>query len=231
MSGERLRIVAIDGVLGSGKTTVARQVALALGIDYLDTGAMYRSVAWAALRNGLSLEPIDERGVTTLAQGLMIEIDAAHVQVNGIDVADAIRAGEVARAASVVATLAGVRRAMVDQQRDWARRRGAGVLEGRDIATVVFPDAAVKVFLTAELRERSRRRHAEMPEQTLEQIEADLRWRDHNDSTRAVDPLQVAAGATVIDTTGMSVVDVVDRIVALVPWNRSAPNDAEGQRT
>lgn len=207
-----LRAIAIDGVLGSGKTTVARALAARTGLAYLDTGAMYRCVGLAWLRGGGFLENSGR-----FASGLRFDI-SDRVMLEGEDVTELIRTPDVSRAASQVATVASVREALVAQQRAWAKRRGGGVLEGRDIATVVLPSAPVKVFLTASAGERARRRHSEAPGQSLDAVTADLVWRDHNDSNREVDPLQVAVGAVVIDTTGITVDDVVARIVSLVPW-------------
>ena len=207
-----LRAIAIDGVLGSGKTTVARALAERTGLAYLDTGAMYRCVGLAWLRGGGFLEDSGR-----FASGLRFDI-SDRVMLEDEDVTELIRTPEVSKAASQVATVASVREALVAQQRAWAMRRGGGVLEGRDIATVVLPGAPVKVFLTASAEERARRRHSEAPGQSLDAVTADLVWRDHNDSNREVDPLQVAVGAVVIDTTGMTVNDVVARIVSLVPW-------------
>jgi pantoate ligase / CMP/dCMP kinase len=212
------QVVAIDGVLGSGKTTVARQVAQRLQLDYLDTGAMYRCVALACLWGDVPLS--DATAVAEIARTVEIEVrteisGAQQVRLNGDDVTDAIRSPEAARGAASVATIASVREAMVQQQRDWAMQRGGGVLEGRDIATVVFPNAPVKVFLTASADERAQRRQKEQPNRTLEEVRADLDWRDRQDSERKADPLRVADGATVVDTTGMSLADVVERVTDL----------------
>ena len=207
-----LRAIAIDGVLGSGKTTVAKAVAARLHLEYLDTGAMYRSVGLACVRRGWPLERAGE-----LAASVAIDV-GERVTLDGEDVTDAIRTPEASRAASAVATQQPVRRALVEQQRAWARRRGGGVLEGRDIATVVLPNAPVKVYLTASVEERARRRQLQHPEEAIETVMDDLLWRDHNDLTREVDPLQIAAGATVVDTTGLSIGEVVEAVVELVPW-------------
>ncbi len=220
------RVVAIDGVLGSGKTTVARRVADRLELDYLDTGAMYRCVALACLLAKIDLN--DAAAVEAVARAATIEVartpdGTAFVMLEGDDVTSEIRTPDVAKAASTVATNPGVRAAMVDQQRAWAKRRGGGVLEGRDIATVVFPDALAKIFLTADVDERARRRHAEQPDLTFDEVKADLIWRDEQDSTREADPLKVADGATVIDTTGKTVDQVVDETVAAVTSNESKP--------
>ena len=227
---DALRVIAIDGVLGAGKTTVARRLAERLGLEYLDTGAMYRCVGVACLRAGYPINDASalqgEGGevlrshAIELARTARIEVrtvthDAQVVLLDGADVSAEIRTPEAARAASVLATVAEVRSEMVERQRAWARARGGGVLEGRDIATVVFPGAPVQLFLTADPVERARRRHAEQSERTFDEVLADLRWRDHNDASREVAPLTVAEGATVIDSTGLSLDEVVDRAVAL----------------
>jgi cytidylate kinase len=214
----QLRLVAIDGVLGSGKTTVAQRLAKELGLQYLDTGAMYRSVGLACAWGKVDLA--DEAAVTAVARSADVDVrsDADGVQqvrLNGDDVTTEIRTPEAARAASTVATIAGVRAALVAQQRTWGNRHAGGVLEGRDIATVVFPDAPVKIYLTASVEERVRRRHSEQSDRTLAEVAADLAWRDEQDSTRAADPLRIADGATVVDTTTMSLDEVVERCVAI----------------
>jgi cytidylate kinase len=222
INGSDLPLVAIDGVLGSGKTTVAQRLATRTGLQYLDTGAMYRCVGLACAWANVPFS--DEAAVTAIALAADIDVrsDAEGVQqvrLNGDDVTTEIRTVEAARAASTVATMAGVRAALVAQQRTWGRRHGGGVLEGRDIATVVFPDAPVKIYLTASVDERARRRQAEQPDRTLEEVTADLAWRDEQDSTRAADPLRIADGATVVDTTSMSLDEVVDRCVAITQEN------------
>jgi cytidylate kinase len=214
----QLRLVAIDGVLGSGKTTVAQRLAKELGLQYLDTGAMYRSVGLACAWGKVDLT--DEAAVTAIARSADIDVrsDADGVQqvrLNGDDVTTEIRTPEAARAASTVATIAGVRAALVAQQRTWGNRHAGGVLEGRDIATVVFPNAPAKIYLTASVEERARRRHSEQSDRTLAEVAADLAWRDEQDSTRAADPLRIADGATVVDTTTMSLDEVVERCVAI----------------
>lgn len=223
-----LRVIAIDGVLGSGKTTVARRLAVDLGLDYLDTGAMYRCVGLACSRAGIALD--DGAAAGRVARQARIEVSTNPdgtqlVKLDDVDVTAEIRSPEAARAASTVATHPEVRAAMVAQQRDWAHRRGGGVLEGRDIATAVFPDAPTKIFLTAEVSERARRRHAELGDRPLEEVIADLEWRDRQDSTRAADPLKVADGAMVLDTTGLTIDEVVARIVTA--HRAHADTDAE----
>jgi CMP/dCMP kinase len=209
-------VIAIDGPSGVGKGTVARAVAGALGYRHVDTGAMYRGVAWRALRDGVALE--DERAMTALAERLEIEVPGAGIRVDGVDVSHAIRNPEIDRAAAKVARIPGVRAALVAEQ----RRMGAGgglVMEGRDIGTVVFPDAGVKIYLDASSEERARRRvhdQAHEGSRDVAQVASELAARDRSDSTRAVAPLAVASDAHVIDTTGLSIDQVVDRVLALV---------------
>ena len=209
-----MRVIAIDGPAGSGKSTVARAVAGRLGLDYLDTGAMYRSVALAALRQGI--DPSNAEVVATLAQRLQIDVGEA-VVVDGVDATVEIRSPEVTRVVSVVAANPEVRREMVRRQRDWAGRRGGGVIEGRDIGSVVFPEADVKVYLTASDEERASRRSREVRDLDYGTVAADIARRDHADSTRHASPLAVAGDAVVIDTTGKSVDEVVADVLALVP--------------
>lgn len=197
-------LIAIDGPAGSGKSTVARAVAARLGLPYLDTGAMYRSVAWAALRHGV--DPTDGPAVAALARRIDIALDDT-VHVDGVDVTDAIRGHDVNRSVSAVAANPEVRAEMVKRQRDWAvTHQGDGVVEGRDIGTVVFPDATVKVFLTADVGVRAARRSEE----------TDIARRDRLDSTRNTSPLSRAADAIEIDTTDTEVDGVVEQVLALV---------------
>jgi pantoate ligase / CMP/dCMP kinase len=212
-------VVALDGPAGSGKSTVAKAVAARLGLGHLDTGAMYRAVAWRCVDSGVSLD--DVSAMTRVAETVQINVgvDGAGrqvVTVDGIDITAAIRTPEIDRAVSPVASAAPVRAALVAQQRQWASVRGGAVMEGRDIATAVFPDAPVKVYLTASDEERARRRAAQSGD-AVESVLADIRRRDEVDSTRSADPLRVADGATVVDTTGLTVEQVVDQIVGLVP--------------
>jgi cytidylate kinase len=198
-------VVAIDGPAGAGKSTVARAVAERLGFTYLDSGAMYRAVGLAALERGL--DPAEVAVVVRIELGEGVLLD-------GRDVTEAIRAPEVSEAASRAAAEPAVRAAMVDQQR---RLLAAGdwVAEGRDIGTVVAPDAEVKVFLTADPQERARRRAAELGADPATVL-AEQVIRDRRDSTRADSPLVAAPGATLVDTTGLSLAEVVARVVALV---------------
>jgi cytidylate kinase len=200
-----MTVVAIDGPAGAGKSTVAREVARVLDFTYLDSGAMYRSVALAALRRGV--------GPAAVAGEIEIEV-GERVTVDGEDVTEAIRAPEVSEAASQAAADPAVREAMVRLQRRLLAR-GDWVVEGRDIGTVVAPEADVKVFLTANPRERAARRAAELgvdPETVL----AELAIRDERDRGREHSPLRPAVGAVELDSTGLSVPQVVERIVGLV---------------
>ena len=207
-------VIAIDGPAGSGKSTVARAVAVHLGLDHLDTGAMYRSVAFAALRAGV--DPADQEAVGALVVALVIEVGDV-VLVDGDDATEAIRSPEVSKAVSTVAQNPAVRGELVRRQRAWAGERAGAVMEGRDIGSVVLPDADVKVYLTASDAERARRRAAQAEVSGDQQVAAaDLARRDHIDSTRAASPLVVADGAVVIDTTGRTIEEVVAAVVALV---------------
>lgn len=218
-------IVAIDGPVGAGKSTVAMGVARVLGFRYIDTGAMYRSVAWLALKQGVSLR--DERAVASMAASVSIEfvpaIGRPRIVVNDVDVTEAIRAPEVSEAASIVSTHPTVREAMVALQRHMGAEGGV-VMEGRDISTVVFPDAEYKVFLDASPEERARRRFQELVGKGVavdyESLKKAEEERDRRDSTRAHSPLRRAPGAVVIDTTGQTAEEIVDRIVQLVRARR-----------
>jgi cytidylate kinase len=209
-----VRVIAIDGPAGSGKSTVARAVATRLGLDYLDTGAMYRAVAFAALRRGI--DPDDTAPVARLAE--QIDIDVADtVIVDGADATIEIRGPEVTRAVSAVAANPGVRRELRRRQREWAAEHGGGVIEGRDIGSVVFPQADLKVYLTASDVERAGRRSKEVLDMDYDAVAADIARRDYADSSRSAAPLVVADGAVTVDTTGLSVDQVVDRVLALLP--------------
>lgn len=212
------RVIALDGPVGAGKSTVARALAQRLGFRYVDTGAMYRSVAWTAIRAGVSIS--DESAVGDVARELDVEFvpgsGGQRVLVNGEDVTEAIRRPEMSEASSIVSAHPAVREAMVALQ----RRMGAAgdvVMEGRDIGTVVFPDADVKVYLNASLDERAGRRFRELQGRgeavTHAEVRSALEERDLRDSTRAHSPLRVAPGAIVVDSTGMAVAEVVDEIL------------------
>jgi cytidylate kinase len=214
-------VVAIDGPVGAGKSTVARLLAQRLGYRYVDTGAMYRSVALVAMQQGIDLD--DEAAVVTVANALRVEFQAGpdqqRVLANGMDVTDAVRSPEVSDGASIVSVYAGVRRAMVAIQRRLGRDGGV-VMEGRDIGTVVFPDADVKVFLDATLEERSRRRYEELRSRGVPVELASVRRteeeRDRRDATRTHSPLRPAADAVIIDSTGRSVEETVANVLELV---------------
>lgn len=207
-----MRIIAIDGPAGSGKSTVAKALAARLGLDYLDTGAMYRSVTFAALRRGI--DPDEAEVVGRLAQDVTIDVRADGVVVDGVDASTEIRGPEVSRAVSAVAANATVRSEMVRRQREWVAQRGGGVLEGRDIGTVVFPDAQLKVYLTADPEVRAQRRAKEVTDLDYETVAADLARRDAYDQGREVSPLTEAADAFLVDTTGLDVDEILDAIVA-----------------
>jgi cytidylate kinase len=210
-------VVAVDGPSGSGKSTVSRRLASAIGARYLDTGAMYRAVTWAVLRAGV--DPHDTDSVVKVAREIEIEIDtvpeATGVWANGVDVRVEIRGPEVTRAVSAVAAVPAVREVLVAMQRDLIAAAGRVVVEGRDIGTVVAPDADLKVYLTASPEARAQRRSAEdAADVTL--TAAELARRDHLDSTRATDPLRQAPDAVVLDTTDLGIDEVVARLRALV---------------
>ena len=204
-------VVAIDGPAGSGKSSVARALADALGYSFLDTGAMYRAVTAEALARGL--DPHDGPALGELARSMDLVL-VPRVLVNGRDVEDTLRSEAVNAAVSVVAAHRVVRAAMVDRQREWAANQPVGtVAEGRDTATVVFPEATLKVFLTASLKERQRRRGDESAESVAR--------RDAVDSTRDASPLRAAPGACVVDTTDVAVADVVKEIMTCLATRTS----------
>ncbi|MBC8196237.1 MAG: (d)CMP kinase [Actinobacteria bacterium] len=210
-----LRVIAIDGPAGSGKSTVARGVADRLGLDYLDTGAMYRAVASAALRRGV--DPADTGAVVEVARSIDLALTRDACVVDGVDATADIRGPEVTGAVSVVAANPGVRTEMVARQRAWATERGGGVMEGRDIGSVVFPDAALKVYLTASAEVRARRRAGEAGGQDVASVGADIERRDAADSGRETSPLVEAPGAVVVDTSELSIDEVVDLVVGMLP--------------
>ncbi len=218
----RRPIVAIDGPAGSGKSTVTRQVAQALGLSYLDTGAMYRAVTWLAMNTNTPIS--DECAIAELVNSSYLEynLDPASgltLKINGEDITEAIRSLEVTARVSEIAAVPAVREFLVEQQRRCGKIGGI-VAEGRDIGTNVFPDAELKVFLTASVKERSRRRLLELKDAdraniSLEQLERDIALRDEKDSTREVSPLRKAADAVEIETDGLTIAEVIDRIVGL----------------
>lgn len=207
-----MRVLAIDGPAGAGKSTVARLVADRLGIPFLDTGAMFRAVAVTAAVRGV--DPADGDAVARLATAIAIDVDGDRTTVDGSDVSAEIRTAGANRIVSIVARHAGVRDVLRTLQREWMASRGAGVVEGRDISTVVFPDACLKVFLTASAQERAARRVAQSGGD-VEEVAAQILERDRLDSTRDVAPLSVAPDAVVIDSTGRPADDIVSEIASL----------------
>lgn len=212
-----MRVIAIDGPSGSGKSTVARALARRLGLDYLDTGAMYRSVAFAALQRGV--DPAGDDDVADIARQMDLAMADGNVVVDGVDATDAIRGPEVTAAVSLVAANRRVREEMRRRQRAWAATRGGGVVEGRDIGSVVFPDAVLKVWLTARLDVRAGRRHAELASLADDPgaVAADLARRDLLDRTRDDSPAVASPDAVVVDTTDRSVESIVDDLLARLP--------------
>jgi CMP/dCMP kinase len=214
-------IIAIDGPSGSGKSTLGRMLARELGLLYIDTGSMYRAVALAVIESR-SINENDDVAVGSLAERIDIDLagdpESLHVSLNGKDVSDRIRDEDVTQVSSIISTIPAVRRAMVQRQRELGAR--GAVMNGRDIGTVVFPDADVKVFLDAAITERAERRLAEErvqnPDATLEQTLADISERDRRDTTREDSPLVEAEDAFVIDSTGMSINDVFRKMLAIV---------------
>lgn len=212
--------IAIDGPAGAGKSTVAKAVAQELGLFYVDTGAMYRVIAYKALGLNISLEQEEE--VSALAWSTEVQLDhsaARRVYCDGEDVTQAIREPEISRAVSRVASYPKVRERLVELQRQEAKRGGV-VMDGRDIGTHVLPDAKLKVFLTASLDERARRRWLELERSgknlELEDVKEDMERRDRLDAERDVSPLMPAEDAVILDTTGLSVGDIVKQILDLV---------------
>lgn len=202
-------VVAIDGPAGAGKSTIARALAVKLGVPYLDTGAMYRAITCAVLRGGV--DPRDEQAVAELSRRTAVEVEADRVTVDGADVTEAIRSSAVNSAVSIVAAQSGVRSLLREQQRAWVSARGGAVVEGRDIGTVVFPDATLKVFLTASPRVRAERRVAQSGGD-VEEIARSIAERDHLDSTRDDSPLRATGDYLVVDTSDLG----IDGVVALL---------------
>jgi len=213
-------IVTIDGPAGSGKTTVSRLVAEKLDFDYVDTGALYRGVAYAAVRAEIKLDDDDalDRLCRSLTIRMVREKEGLHLFVNAVDVSKKIRIPEIAMAASSVSARPVVRKFLLKLQRHLGYGRKA-VFEGRDMGTVVFPDAAVKFFIDADVKVRAKRRHRELSGDagiTLTKVQNDMQKRDKNDSTRTLAPMKAADDAIYVDTAEMSISDVVDLISSTV---------------
>jgi CMP/dCMP kinase len=221
-------VVAIDGPAGTGKSSVSRGLALKLGARYLDTGAMYRMVTLAVLR--ADVDPSDPDAVESVASTVQMSVsydpDGDTCYLGGEDVSAEIRGDEVTRAVSAVSSVSAVRARLVDLQRAMAAEPGSVVVEGRDIGTVVLPDAPVKIFLTASAETRARRRNdqnmATGSADNYETVLADVRRRDHLDSTRVVSPLRAAPDAMVVDTSEMTEAQVIDHLLELVKQRSGA---------
>ena len=213
-------IITIDGPAGAGKTTVSRRLAQLLGYRYVDTGALYRGIAWKADHAGIDID--DERAVGRLLEELQLEAvwtddGAMRVLIDGRDVTDELRTPRISMLASRMSALPVVRQCLLGLQRRLGREGGC-VFEGRDMGTVVFPDAAVKIFLDASLEKRARRRYRELGDsgQRLEQVREDIRRRDENDRSRQLAPLKMADDAVRIDTSDLSIEEVLSEIAKLV---------------
>jgi CMP/dCMP kinase len=213
-------IIAIDGPSASGKSTLGRMLARALNLLYVDTGSMYRAVALAVIESSINAN--DDVAVSSLASRIHIDLegdpDSLRVFLEGRDVTDKIRSEEVTHMSSIISAIPAVRRSMVARQRELGRR--GAVLNGRDIGTVVFPEAEVKFFLTASPQERAERRYKEERSQeasvSIEETFADISERDRRDSTRADSPLKIADDAIVVDSTGLAVQEVLEKMLAAV---------------
>ena len=215
-------VIAVDGPGGVGKSTVASRVASAVGLPHLDTGSTYRAAGLAALRLGAPLD--DSDAVLAAIAGVDITIVEGVVSIDGADVTEDLRSYEVTKASSVVAAHPDVRERIVALQQAWvAEHGGSAVVEGRDIGTVVFPNAPVKIYLTArpEIRAARRSGDAEAADKSEDQIAAELAARDHRDSSRKASPLKAAEDAEIIDTSDLSIDEVVERVLALVNAGRS----------
>ncbi|MEC9034187.1 MAG: (d)CMP kinase [Actinomycetota bacterium] len=210
-----MKVIALDGQAGSGKSTVAQALAARLNLHYLDTGAMYRAVAFAVIHQQIDIHDIEK--VIQAAKSLDLQLTQESCVVNGIEATEEIRGQEVTLLVSQVAAVPEVRAEMVKRQRTWAEERNGGVMEGRDIGSVVFPDASLKIYLTASEEVRAQRRAAEIEEGDVASIAADIERRDTVDTQRSASPLMEAEDAIVVDTSEMTLEQVVDHVVELIP--------------
>jgi cytidylate kinase len=219
---EKTYSIAIDGPAGAGKSTIAKRLAKELGYYYVDTGAIYRTVAY--FLDLLGISPKDADGVSRYIDELTIDIyydenGLQHMLMNGLDVTDEIRTPDISQKASLVSAQPVVRQMLLDMQRDVAKENNV-IMDGRDIGTVVLPQADVKIFLTASAEVRAQRRHAELmakgAKDTLAQVLADIKQRDHQDSTRAIAPLKQAADAILVDTSELDIDGAVAAIRQIV---------------
>ena len=214
---ERIYQIAIDGPSGAGKSTIAKKVAAILNIDYIDTGAMYRAIGYQISREGVDME--DASALSSMLSETDVDLHEGKVLLNGEDVSDRIRTPEMSRMASACSALPAVRQKLVELQRAMAKSKSV-IMDGRDIGTNVLTDARYKIYLTASVEERARRRYKELLEKgetvTLDEVEADMRQRDYNDSHRQLNPLRKAEDAVEIDSTHMNLEQVVERILEIV---------------
>jgi len=211
------KIIAIDGPAGSGKSTIAKALAKRLNLEYLDTGAMYRAVAFISIQQKVEIK--DEKQVLAIAKEMDFDFEDGLCAVNGFDATKEIRGSEVTRVVSVVAAMPTVRQEMVERQRLWVEERNGGVVEGRDIGSVVFPKAKVKVYLTASEEVRAERRIEQ--EETLDasKVADSIRKRDEADKGRSTSPLVRSEGAIEIDTSLMGVEETIEEVLGIFKWN------------
>ena len=214
---ERIYQIAIDGPSGAGKSTIAKKVAAILNIDYIDTGAMYRAIGYQISREGVDMD--DASALSSMLSETDVDLHEGKVLLNGEDVSDRIRTPEMSRMASACSALPAVRQKLVELQRAMAKSKSV-IMDGRDIGTNVLTDARYKIYLTASVEERARRRYKELLEKgetvTPDEVEADMRQRDYNDSHRQLNPLRKAEDAVEIDSTHMNLEQVVERILEIV---------------
>ena len=211
------KIIAIDGPAGSGKSTIAKALSKRLNLEYLDTGAMYRAVALVSIQQKVEIE--DEKQVLAIAKEMNFNFENGLCVVNGFDATKEIRGSEVTRVVSVVAAMPTVRQEMVERQRLWVEERNGGVVEGRDIGSVVFPKAKVKVYLTASEEVRAERRIEQEETIDASKVADSIRKRDEADRGRSTSPLVRSEGAIEIDTSLMGVEETIEEILGILKWN------------